>query len=832
MVTPDPHSFRHRPTVVKPNKKFKSRHSTKGQLKAKTKGRAPHDHDHDHKSPHTPSTSSKADRRNTARMIQKKKRDDVVAAQRLYSGLNAVPKVVAVVPLCPDVGSKTVVDALYASMGQESPDCGCGVLTLERFKQRLHLMPVSRNLYAILDACLAADLILFVLSAEQEVDAFGNYTMSCIKTQGVPPTLACVQHLEALAPKQQTEARKSLATFMDHHFPNSEHKVCSIGNDTDTLNLARYLSDKSVKGVAWREKYSRVVAEAVDYDKSEQCLKVTGHVRGMALSASRLVYVPGSGPHQVRQITSSPISSRTMMNLDNVPVLDQPDPALQESLVAVNEPDPLAAEQTWPTDEEIQDAARRLARRSSISSVGGSDQLPASAFMTSSKRKVIRVPKGTSDYQAAWIIDTDEEESNLGTSKALTVVDDESLNDSNNDEEATIMMEEDYEEQVPGDDLKSQSHPLWMGKDTNSVVDDETDDNDDDYEDVDVTSESGSHFSSKMETDENQNPRAKAAQEDLEFPDEVDTPRNMDARVRFQKYRGLKSFRTSPWDPCESLPVDYERIFQFKDFKRTKFKSLKLSLNGTVAVGSRVTVWIDRVSKEVYDKLNPNALTVFALLRHEQKFSVIHFALARPSSSAEDKDDGYNSDVVVKSKDPMIVFSGFRRYVAQPIYSTDTRGGTNNVHKFERYLQPGRTSVASLYGPVTYGPGPVMMFKGDEEVRWTNDAPPSLVATGTLLDPDPTRIIAKRIILTGHPFKIHRRSAVIRFMFHNPSDIAWFRPIQLYTKFGRVGHIKESLGTKGHMKCIFDGVLTQQDTICMALYKRVFPRWELKMYSA
>lgn len=61
-----------------------------------------------------------------------------------------------------------------------------------------------------------------------------------------------------------------------------------------------------------------------------------------------------------------------------------------EDLVAHNVPDLLANEQTWPTEEEM-------------------DSAPAASGVNAEGRRVKRVPKGTSAYQAAWIVDEDED---------------------------------------------------------------------------------------------------------------------------------------------------------------------------------------------------------------------------------------------------------------------------------------------------------------------------------------------------------------------------------------------------------------------------------------
>ena len=76
-----------------------------------------------------------------------------------------------------------------------------------------------------------------------------------------------------------------------------------------------------------------------------------------------------------------------------------------------------------------------------------------------------------------------------------------------------------------------------------------------------------------------------------------------------------------------------------------------------------------------------------------------------------------NTDIV-KSKDKMILMVGFRKFVVNPIFSTDSRGGGNNVHKFERFLPNKKQCVGTVYAPIQFGNEPVMLFKYEPEKDW------------------------------------------------------------------------------------------------------------------
>ena len=168
------------------------------------------------------------------------------------------------------------------------------------------------------------------------------------------------------------------------------------------------------------------------------------------------------------------------------------------------------------------------------------------------------------------------------------------------------------------------------------------------------------------------------------------------------------------------------------------------------------------------------------------------------------------------------------------------------MHKFDRYLHPGRVAVASFVGPQTWGAVPVLFFQEqapalendadamvDGEVPTApSSAPLQLIGTGTVLPPSQRRIIAKRVILTGHPFKIHKRLVTVRYMFFNYQDVKWFQSLPLWTRRGRSGFIKESLGTRGYFKATFDGKISPMDVVAISLYKRMWPRQAAAWHDA
>lgn len=572
-------------------------------------------------------------------------------------------------------------------------------------------------------------------------------------------------------PKRMLNARKALKDVI------KDDKFHCVEKPTDLLQLFNLAGNcKRQRSIF---KSSRPLIDADKVELIDNTIAICGYVRHRLLSPNDLVHVVGFGDYQIKKIDILPdIVPLKPLSREGDQIIETlvPDPMRQETLEQENDMDPMEGEQTWPTAEE----------------------LAAKAEEKNTRKIIKKLPPGTSEYQGAWIPEDSGDEYEQAESD---FDEDEEENDADDamqyDDASDIENMEDEQKAMSDDASDNQEngkHVRFADDDDNASV-------------MDVDNYDRTHSREKeLKILE----KLKEARMNEMFPDEIDTPLDNPARMRFARYRGLKSFRTSPWDPQENLPPDYSRIFQFQNFQQTKRRVLNDRPTEGADPGQYVRIHLSNVPDEIISRImsRPVLPAVVGLLKYERKMTVMNLLIKRHPDS--------NTRHPIKSKEELTFYVGFRKFKAKPLFSAHS---ISSKFKYERFLRDDVAMVATLYMPITFPPAPVLVFRqtprGDKE----------LVASGSVLDSNPGRLVIKRIRLSGHPYKIHSKTAVIRFMFFNSEDVMYFKPVEVQTKYSRRGHITEPLGTHGHMKCTFDRKIRSDDCVFMSLYKRVFPKW-------
>jgi pre-rRNA-processing protein TSR1 len=153
--------------------------------------------------------------------------------------------------------------------------------------------------------------------------------------------------------------------------------------------------------------------------------------------------------------------------------------------------------------------------------------------------------------------------------------------------------------------------------------------------------------------------RKTEAEQDLEFPDEIELHPNMDARERLIKYRGLKSLKQSVWETEEDKPYEpeeWQRLLEISDYKRTATKFMREAWAGGVKAGTRVSVHLRGVPLQ-FQQTQSRPIAMFSLLRHEHKRTACNYSILLSS----------DYDKSIKAKTELIVQCGPRRLVINPV---------------------------------------------------------------------------------------------------------------------------------------------------------------------
>ena len=739
---------------------------------------------------------SKFERRNQARQKQQTKHKEHLRETNVFAGRDGAPRIVAIVPLCEGGDAAAAVRLLSGSLDIETeiPDEGLVRTDIDRFKQKIQYVVLKRDLIACLDAGRVADFVIFVLSPDQEVDALGELIIRSVESQGLSTLLTVVQGLDKVEPaKRRTQVLSSLKSWITHFHPDQE-KVHNLDSRQECANLMRSLCTTTPKGVRWRDERSWMLVDEVHWPENKQeNIVLTGVVRGKGLKADRLVHVGDWGDFQIEKITAAPLGSKKRKSEEMAVDESGEEKVLESPSTEQDDLAELAPEEIMMEDDLDMDGALSAATTDKRG-VLLDDHHYFSDDQTHIPAIPKRLPKGTSAYQAAWFLGDNFSDS------GSDLEDYDEQGDVSMD--APALPQDGIEGFAPREPTEA-AHTEYPQSEM--FLDPKPDD--------EAEAEQLAAFRAR---------KGDEAEEDREFPDEIELHPQVLARERLARYRGLKSLRTSHWEEAEDRahePEDWRRMLQVPDYKSARSQVTREALIGGVPAGTRVHVHLRNVPTSVrslYSSSRP--LNLFSLLRHEHKRAVLNFNITLTSD--------YPSPV--KSKEEIIMQCGPRRFVINPLFS-DGGNTQNDVHKFDRFLHPGRSAIATFVAPLTWGSVPTLFFKrnvSNDEMSEEESAklPLTLMGTGTSLAPSSSRVIAKRIILTGHPYKIHKKLVTIRYMFFNREDVEWFKALQLWTKRGRSGFIKESLGTHGYFKATFDGKINPQDSVGVSLYKRMWPR--------
>lgn len=767
----------HRSTLKKSKKPFKSSHASKRSIKAANKGKVEKSNRH---GPKTNRSISKSDRKNKANQI---KRNKILRSlnQRALFDVAKTERIVTFVPLTRNIKPSVMFAQLMKEIeGEVVNDANVSYLAncdgpavrsiqVKRFKAHLKvILPDMTDFMAILDAAKVSDFVILGLSATEEVDPkWGEQIVRAVEAQGISSVYGVAPDVMSSYPNKkgiQQDVMKSLSSYFGHFFPGFD-RLYMTENDSDSLNLLRSVCQKLPKAIHWRDARGYMVADKVDTAVKPAA---TGDEGWLVIEGT----VRGTGFNVNCLVNIPEIGDFRVDRIEtltrkgdvdgNFDAEDDKRETLDETLPAEIDDAEM--------DDDMDDGDEE--------NPFGIEQNPydlVNRGVTAEKAtKRKHIPKGMSEYQARWLLDDQE--------------DDE---DENDDEE--VVDSGSYNPEDPFQ-LAEQSNPQTVSTD------------DDDMTDSIVELSPEEEAKQLKEFKER-------AKEDLEFPDEIELNPKEKALTRLARYRGVKSLAHCLWNYDEEdtkRPDDWLKYLRVKNYTATRHKVLgTFSQAVNVHAGVHCRLYVE-VPAGVLNKLkDPSVypLAIYELLPHEHKLAVCHI-----------KCDIWESyELPIKSKESMYVQYGSRRMAVQPVFSQPSRN-PNNVAKYLRFFNKGASAVATVVVPVSFTNSPVLFY------RKTANNGVEILADGTFLNTDYTRIIAKRSVLTGEVLKIHRAAVTIRYMFFHAEDVMAYKNVPLFTKMGRSGFIKQSLGTHGYLKATFDGKINPQDIVAMALYKRVWPR--------
>lgn len=227
--------------------------------------------------------------------------------------------------------------------------------------------------------------------------------------------------------------------------------------------------------------------------------------------------------------------------------------------------------------------------------------------------------------------------------------------------------------------------------------------------------------------------------------------------------------------------------------------------------GMYVRVEFDSVPYELIEHLDPSyPLIVGGLLPGEQNVGYVQVRMKKHRWYPK----------ILKSRNPLIISVGWRRFQTIPIYS---KLEDNLRNRMLKYTPEHVACMSHFWGPITPQSTGVLAV---QDVS-TRESGFRIAATGTVVETNKTTTVVKKLKLTGVPLKIYKKTAFIKDMFNSALEVAKFEGVRIKTVSGIRGQIKKAVSKPdGCFRGTFEDKIQLSDIVfCRTWYKIDIPKF-------